>query len=649
MTSSPKSLVSFCLLLCGLFLFAAGMSGCIKQVLPGGDEGGGAPPPLKLSPLDEGRSAFGKGDYGTAEAIALRLVADTSLSKPDSAEAGRLLAAAALQNNHPSVAVTGLEHWRNAASGADGRKEWQDAWCKALRGLASHDARTRANEVYQDAARSAAVRSMAGVVLAVRQWEDGELGQSLAALENIYASAQNKADKALIEARLAVELNRASAAAAALVASAPTPENQGRFPYSIILIDKLRRQAQNPAARAEAEAALDALSKQISIADPSLFKGLPQESGFSFPVPGQAIPSGPIAGRPVVLVLPQGGQYAAISAKIAAGAQAACDEMSASGNKVSLVVIDSDQPDWVAKVDGLPREAAVIGGPLRRDDYVKAKSQGLTSRRAMFAFLPGLEPGDEGRVAWRFFSSARDQVDTLLAFTSGLGITGYGVFYPEENFGQRMASLFEERASAMGGKKVFKASYAPGDSNNWMAAASQLVSANNSGTAFQAIFLPDTWKNMEAIVPNFFYYNETRQVLMGTSLWEQGLTSGSAVSPQYYGLAIFPGSWNGARPTAAGQKLQARLAAAGKEAPDFWAGLGADFARLSASLSLRDGWTPETVNSALQGASIDWCMAPIRWSAGMAAQQMMLFTPRQGGFEAVNEESFRKAFAEAWR
>ena len=145
------------------------MSGCIKQVLPGGDEGGGAPPPLKLSPLDEGRSAFVKGDYGTAEAIALRLVADKSLSKPDSAEAGRLLTASALQNNHPRVAVTGLEHWRTAASGADGRKEWQDAWCKALRGLASHDARTRANEVYQDAARSAAVRSTTDTVFLDRE------------------------------------------------------------------------------------------------------------------------------------------------------------------------------------------------------------------------------------------------------------------------------------------------------------------------------------------------------------------------------------------------------------------------------------------------------------------------------------------------
>ena len=32
-----------------------------------------------------------------------------------------------------------------------------------------------------------------------------------------------------------------------------------------------------------------------------------------------------------------------------------------------------------------------------------------------------------------------------------------------------------------------------------------------------------------------------------------------------------------------------------------------------------------------------------------AAQQMLLFTPKQGGFEAINEDNFRKAFTEAWR
>ena len=647
MTSSRKSLLSACVVLCGLFLFTIGLSGCIKNIFPGGEEGG-PPAPAKLSPLDEGRNAYVKGDYKTAESLSLRLISDSSLNTRDSAEAGRLLAASALQTGHPSVAVTGLEHWRTATPGVDTRKEWQDAWCRALRSLSSHDARTRASEIYQDSSRSPVVRGIAGVVLAVRQWQDGKLGQSMVALENVYTALQSKGDRTLIEGWLATELNQASAEAIALVDSAPTPENQGRFPYSIILIDKLRRQTQNQATRAEAEAALDALSRQITLADPTLFKGLPPESGITIQAAGPVAPTGtPVTGRPVVLVLPQAGQYAAISGKIAAGAQAACDELSASGNKVSLVVIDSDQPDWIAKVDALSQDSVVIGGPLRRDDYAKAKAQGLTSRRALFAFLPGLETGDEGRIAWRFFSSAKDQVDTLFAFTSRLGISGYGIFYPEENFGQRMSALFEERANASGAKKIVKASYVPGDSNNWMAAASQLVSANNTGTAFQAIFLPDTWKNIESIVPNFFYYNETRQVLMGTSLWEQGLTGNSVVSTQYYGLAVFPGSWNPSKPTA--QKLQSRLSASGKGPADFWTGLGADFARFSATVNLRDGWTLAGVNSALQGVSIDWSIAPITWSGGMASQQMLVFTPKQGGFEPVNEDRFRRAFQEAWR
>jgi hypothetical protein len=413
----------------------------------------------------------------------------------------------------------------------------------------------------------------------------------------------------------------------------------------------LHRSAQNQAIRQEAEASLDELSKQISLADPALFKGAPGESSLYIQAPSQASPPGPMSGRPVVLVLPQGGQYTAISGKIAAGAQSVCDEFSAAGQVVSLQIIDSDQADWISKVDMLPKEAVIIGGPLRREDYIKARAQGLTARRALLTFLPGLESGDEGRVAWRFFSSAKDQIDTLLSFTSRLGVSGYGLFYPEENFGQRMAALFEERANALGGvKKIIKAPYTPGDSNNWMASASTLVSANNAGTAFQAIFLPDTWKTTEAIVPNFFYYNETRQVLMGTSLWEQGLGASSSISQQYYGLAVFPGSWNSARPTPAGQKLQTRLAAAGKEPADFWAGLGADFARASISLNLGEKWTPQNVNDALRGLSIDWSTAAIQWNNdGMASQIMMLFTPRQGGFEEVNWDSFLKAFTEAWR
>ena len=633
--------------LCGLLLLPLVISGCLdKKRLAESD----LPPVVTASPLDEARQAYSGGNYARAETVALRLSSDKSLTREQSVEANRILAAAALRNKHPSVALTALDQWNTLAPGTDNTREWQDAWARAMRVLSSHDARTRANAVYQDASRSAQVRSMAGVVLAVRQWRDGDLGQSMVALENIYVSAAGSQDKATLERRLALELSFAPAATSALAASAITESNRGTFPYSVILIDNLRRESNSPQTREAAQAALQQLSGQISLADPSLLQGPPSESDIVIQGGAAApAPTGPVPGQPVVLALPLSGQHASVAGKIVAGARVACDELSASGNQVSLLVIDTNQPDWVAQVDALPKNAAVVGGPLRRDDYAQAKSRGLTSRRALFAFLPALEAGDEGRTAWRFFSGAQDQIDTLLAFTSSLGIKGYAVFYPEENFGRRMATLFDERARASGAGNVVLQSYQPGDQNNWMRSASDLLGQNKSGRAFQAIFLPDSWKNMDQIVPNFFYYNETRQVLLGTSLWEQGLSGNSFVSMQYYNLAVFPGSWNAAQPSPAGQRLQSGLAGAGAGTADYWAGIGYDFARLSAGLGVRDGWTPDSVNAALQAVNMSWSIAPIRWNTGVATQQMYLFRPKANGFAPLNEAEFRAAFAEAWR
>ena len=628
------------------FLFLPLLAGCPKKPLGDSVE---LRPVVKASPLEEAKSAFIKGDYTKSEAMAMRLSSDTSLEQADSIEANRLLAASALKNDHPSVALNALDQWRVLAPGVDNGKEWQDAWCKGLRALSSHDARTRANDLYQDASRTPLVRSVAGVFLAVRQWQDGESGQTLAALENIYSSAARNQDRAVLESRLALELHLADSSATALVSPSVTEDNRQKFPYSIILIDKLRRESLRPGSRDAALAALGELAGSITLADPSLFQGPPPESGISIQTAARTAPSAPISGQPVVLALPMSGQYAAISAKIQAGAQAACDQMSAVGNLVSLTVVDTDQADWIAKVDALPPGAAVVGGILSRPAYSQAKSQGLAARRALFAFLPSLEQGDEGRAAWRFFSSAQDQVDALLSFTSSLGIRGYGVLYPEENFGRRMASLFEERARTAGANTVIAQPYEPDNQNNWMAAATELLKANTSGSVFRAVFLPDSWKNMDVIVPNLFYQNETRQVLLGTSLWEQGLNGATFVSMQYYNLAVFPGNWNASHPTPAGQRLQSSLLASGKQSADFWAGLGYDFARLSARLDVGAGWTPETVNSALQSTSMDWSIAPISWDNGMAAQQMHLFTPTSNGFKPVNEQEFRAAFEDAWR
>jgi len=639
------------LLLCSLLLlplFTAGCGGLFEKKRL---DAGIPPPTVAINPLDEARQAYLRGDYTRAATVALRLTSDKSLPRDQGVEANRILATAALRNNHPGVALTALDQWRILAPGVDNTREWQDAWAKSMRALpSSFDARTRAHAVYQDTARSIQIRSVAGVFLAVREWRDGGLGQSMVALENIYSSATNAQDKAMLERRLALELALAPASTSALAASAVTESNQRAFPYALILIDVLRRESNNPQAREAAVAALQQLAAHSSLVDASLFQGPPVESAIVIQG-GAVVPAsaGPVPGQPVVLALPLSGPHASVAKKIVDGARVACDELVASGNPVSLLVIDTEQPDWVGQIDALPRNAVVVGGPLRRDDYARAKAQGLTSRRILFTFLPALEAGDEGRTAWRFFSGAQDQVDALLAFTARLGINGYAVFYPEENFGRRMAALFEERARVAGAGNVILQSYQPGDPNNWMQATTDLLSQNKSGRAFRAIFFPDSWRNIDQIVPNFFYFNETRQVLLGTSLWEQGLSSGNFVSMQYYNLAVFPGSWNAAQPSAAGQRLQSGLARAGADAADYWSGIGYDFARLVAGLGMREGWTPDSVNAALQAADISWSIAPIRWNGGVATQQMYLFQPRPDRFAPVDEAEFRTAFDTAWR
>lgn len=635
-------------LLCCMLAVALFAGGCGKLQLPSlwgsSSQGSSAPPPrqeVKRTPLDEARLAYANGDHSRAEALALRLVEGKKLSGEESAEAGRILAASALGNAHPNVALQGLEHWRKVASGADNSKEWQDAWCRALRDLSSRDARTKANDLYQDSSRGLLPRSIAGVFLAAVQWRDGELGKSMAALENIYATASSANEKAAIEGRLALELSKDGAKASALAATAVTEENRNAFPYNIIYIDQLRRQTRNSISREEATKALADFRAKAGLADKSLLDSVPRESSLRIKAPADVGGGAAVSGQPVVLALPMSGQYGKLSSKIVNGARAACDEMSSAGTKVSLVVIDTDKPDWVDKVNALPAEATVIGGPLRRSDYQKAKAAGITGKRAMLTFLPSLDSGDEGRVAWRFFSSANDQVDALLAFTSRLGVTSYGVLYPADSFGERMASLFESKAKGQGASNVYRSSYDPKNPTGWAASVRSLLDASKA-SPMKAVFLPDSWKNMDSLVPNLFYYKETNQILLGTSLWEQGLAGGAYVSGQHYNRAVFPAAWNSAEPPAAAKNLQTRLSASGKGEADFWAGLGYDFARVSARMGLTPGWTAGSVNSALSAASsMNWSIAPISWSGGNASQRMFLFSPKDNGLGPVNEAAFR--------
>ena len=349
----------------------------------------------------------------------------------------------------------------------------------------------------------------------------------------------------------------------------------------------------------------------------------------------------------VALAVPLSGSYGPFGDKIAAGAVAAQGELSKSGIAMDVRLINTESPDWLDKLAQLPPQCVMVGGPLRPDRYAALKARNLQTSRAVFAFRSSLEGSDEGSAAWRFFSSPQDQIDAVLRFGADLGLSGYGVLAPSDAYGQRMADMFLQSARGRG-QSVKLATYQAGDTGNWSGVMRDFVGGTMRGktpvptTTFQAAFIPDTWDNLELLVPFLFYQGEDRLVLMGTSLWEQGLSSRSSVNVANLDLAIFPGSWDPAASTPAAAALVRAMAENGKGVPDFWAGIGYDFVRFASVMNVRGPWTPGEINSRLSSAqNMEWSMAPIRWSGGKASQKLFIFHPVQTGFELADPAAFK--------
>ena len=155
----------------------------------------------------------------------------------------------------------------------------------------------------------------------------------------------------------------------------------------------------------------------------------------------------------------------------------------------------------------------------------------MLEKRVFFAFMPSLLPGDEGVRAWRFFPSPQDQIDRLVSFvTEDLGLRTFGAFYPTDNYGPRMTGLLDQKLTGMG-ITLHSASYTPGQSSTWSGQAATLINPTTQEnitapipqTQFEALFLPDSWKNMNLLTTSLMYNGEDRLVLLGTTLWEQGL------------------------------------------------------------------------------------------------------------------------------
>ncbi len=491
----------------------------------------------------------------------------------------------------------------------------------------------------------AEVRASAGLRLARTLWGEGDPAGAMDALSGLYRQFPAPSGKpswqeprARLEAALFKEL--AAVDDATLRTLAAPPGAADAFPYTVVELERLRRLAGQDPVPAEAWN----LARRLS--DPGLFANpsLPQEV------------LGPLAQRRsataggVVLALPLSGQYANIGWKILRGAGAAHWDLAMAGNVIDLRVINTDAPGWLDELAALPPEYRVVGGPLRAENLERMHGRGLTSSHPVFAFMP--QPGSlaEGQDVWRFFTGPGDQVRSLVSFAvNAMGIRRMAILHPEEPFGKRLSERFWGETIRQGAIIGPVLSYPPKDPTKWAAKVSELLDvqpperegeeAMPPEPGFDAVFLPDGWSQAQLLVPQFFFYDEDRLLLMGPSLWGQGLESDQHVEGRYFRLAIFPSAFAPTSPSPGTAALQKAMDRDGLGQPDFWVALGYDFLHFAGAMGPLPGqWTPGDITAAARRAqSMQWSMAPMAWDEdGLARQDLFLMQPTDHGAVPVD-------------
>ncbi|MFA9395965.1 MAG: penicillin-binding protein activator [Halodesulfovibrio sp.] len=643
-------------------LAVASLTGCGKQhiLTPQATPSRGAENQLSK----QARVAYDSGDFTTASSLYDRVLQKPNLSKAEKRSAWRYFALSTIKSGRAFLGLQALDKWQSSQPGAIDSTEWQDAWVLAIKQLPQDKALIILESTYRNTSKPWGLRANAALLLAGIEWKKGNTGAALTSLEDLYAKAPNTKYKAALERRLFSELNGVDAQLLGTLAGYLTPQNEITYPYSLILLEKARRAAGDEQNWPSAWAAIERLRALGKLADPTIIDSVlaPLQQEFGEPAQG------------IALALPLTGPYGTIGWKILRGAGIAHWQLTNSGHNFALKVINTESPTWEQELAELPEGFTIVGGPLRKEIFRKIHDRDLTEKHAFFSFLSSLPAGTEGEDGWRFFSSPKDQVRTLLNFAQfDLGINNFAALYPNENYGRKMVELFTERAQQQTQSPVMTASYAPNEPRGWSKDVKniliksdrenkefqadngtfedQLNSKMSTGQykempyrpAFKAVFLPDSWKNMESIIPHFFFHQEDRAVFLGPTLWEQGLSAGKKLESRYYKLAVFPGMWNPFTPTDASKQLVQAMNDAGLGKPDAWVGLGYDFIRLAAGMgSMPSDWDDDTVNEKLASAqNMDWSIAPISWDEdGNASENLFLFRPSRNGFVPVNPEAF---------
>ncbi len=637
----------------------------------------------------EADQAFGARNMPLAELLYSRL-----LEREDVDRAGRMmaldrLAQASFANRHYYQAKQALDRLASMDNAVLAKWSWHEIYIKTLGAL------DRPDLVDNHQAWLAAhtelpymVRARGAMAFSEIYGRAGDFVRAVNVLARVHRQAPDRAAKAAFEQEYAQALRELPEQQVLALAKIVGNSGQGAFPHVPIRQEAFRRGQPVPvrykseaAPRPELAPGLTPLASS-PLAHTVL---LAQAGGARSDGAAAVLPAKPGPVR-LALALPLSGRFAPTGWKVLRGASAAQARLTAQGRAVEIRTVNTESPDWREQLAALPPDFRIVGGPLQIDSYKALEAAGITAQRAVFAFVPdiGMSPsqsasahaaptGLEGRSAWRFFPSPRDQVRALVRATAdSAGIRSVAVLAPRNRYGQRMAEIFVEEAKAKGLRIAANGTYQPDDHPRWKQSVAALLKVpdgfrGNKNQSlpmpdFGAVFVPEDWANAEMLVSNFHFYEGDHLLFLGPELWSVALDSAKEVDDTYFQQAVCPGAW---WPEAPGAKaLQAALdklpaqSAPGSAASqqltgpaDFWVGLGHDFVQVAARLNLAEAPDAALVNAqlaALSSTSLPWSMAPLSWDAGgHASQALFLFAPRKEGKMLVDPEELRASVTKA--
>ncbi|MGM0758670.1 MAG: ABC transporter substrate-binding protein [Thermodesulfobacteriota bacterium] len=596
--------------------------------------------------LNRARQAMEQGDASRAQALYAEAAHQEGLDQSQRIQAWKGLARAAQANADWEAAELALRQWVGMRPKLQRDWQWQSRFLQVLLARDGQAWLEHALSLIHDQSMPWPLRVQTALHVVQESIQAGRAGQGWSLVNTLYGQAPGQKAQEGLEEKLLDLLQGVDDANWEAITKQPAPKDTPAD-WLIRWADTVRALKGDELDWSQAETRLTNIVNTSGLAMDKALRALLAELEKQYAAPTQA----------VGVICPLSGSYAQMGWKIALGASVAQWQFETAGQGVDLYLVNSQAQGWRKRLEALPKECSLLGGPLRRDVWTRIVNQPLEQERTFFPFRSHLDPGQEGEDGYRFFPGTMDQVQPLVDMVhSTLAISDYAVLYPQSDYGRRLSAGFRQVVEKASGRVMGSDTYEPGQPGDFKRVVADLLGAKGQDDSqdsvspdFQAVFLPDSFSQVQMLIPEFFYFDQDQLIFLGPTLWSQGLEDISELDRKYFQLALMTTPWLPDTSNPAVRRLAQGLDEMNEGEADFWIALGYDFVRLAQRVHKASQESPEAdLQGVLQSVEdFSWSMAPISWDAkGRATQDLFVVRPGEDDPQPVRAEQL-KAFWEA--